>query len=161
VKKKSNTFIIIIILVIFAGTILIGYGGWKVYQVLSFVGDARQMMGDTSDFWENYESKPQSYYENFAQACTDLLHTYGGYTDYPFYIPTEDNPTLPPTIVKANPKSITVWSRRHMSVTVVSLGDNPETGIHITCKGKPDGTLDIFLGVDSNEGYNVFTSHGM
>jgi hypothetical protein len=160
VKKKSNTYIIIVV-VISVCTILIGYGGWKVYRVLSFVGDTRQMIGDTSDFWKKYESKPQSYYENFARDCKDLLRTYSSYTNYPFYIPTEDNHTLPPTIVEADPKSIAVWSRRHMSVTVVSLRDNPEMGIHITCKGEPDGTVNIFLGGDSNEGYNVFTSHGI
>jgi hypothetical protein len=159
VKKKSSTHIII--LVVFACIVLIGYGGWKVYQVFSFVGDARQMIGDTSDFWNKYGSQPQSYYETFAQACNDLLRTYGSYNDYPFYIPTEDNSALPAAIELAEPQAITVWSRRHMSVTVVEFRDNPEMGFHITCKGKPDGTLNIFLGGDSNEGHNVFTSQGL
>jgi hypothetical protein len=158
-KKKSTMYIII--LVIFACTLIIGYGGWKVYQVFSFVGEARQLMGDTTRFWDEYESKPQSYYETFAQACNDLLRIYGGYTNYPFYIPTEDNPTLPAAIELAEPQAITVWSRRHMSVTVLEFRDNPEMGFHITCKGEPDGTLNVFLGGNSNEGYNVFTSQGL
>lgn len=146
--KKSTMIIIVII----AGSLLLigGIGVW-----LS-VRSASQMFSEVSRFWEKYESKPQSYYIELSEACDKILNAYHDYTDYPLYIPIENNPSIPDIILSEEPKLITIWSKTHISITLIHIGEG--MGFHITWKKDwTNNTWNLFLGGDVNEGKIVYT----
>lgn len=148
---KTRT--IIISVAIFIGCLLIvgGIGVWLT------VRSASQMFREVPQFWDEYESKPRSYYEEFSQACDKVLEAYNEYTDYPLYIPVENNPVIPEIILSADPKIITIWSNTHISITLVHIGEG--AGFHITWKKDwTSNTWNLFLGSDTREGTIVYTS---
>jgi hypothetical protein len=113
------------------------------------------MFREVPEFWDEYESKPQSYYEEFSQACDRILESYNEYTDYPLYIPIENNPVIPEIILSADPKIITIWSSTHVSITLVHIGEG--MGFHITWKKDwTSNTWNLFLGSDTREGTIVY-----
>jgi predicted PurR-regulated permease PerM len=147
-KKRT---IIISVLIFLAVLILIGsIGVWLT------VRSASQMFTAVPQFWDTYESKPPSYYKEFSEACDRILDAYSDYTDYPLYIPVENNPVISEIIMSAEPKIITIWSDTHISITLVHLGKG--TGFHITWKKDwTTNTWNLFLGSDTREGTIVYT----
>jgi predicted PurR-regulated permease PerM len=147
-KKRT----IIIYFAIFIGC-LIFVGGIGVWLT---VRSASQMFRAVPEFWDQYESKPQSYYEEFSQACDQTLDAYSEYTDYPLYVPIENNPAIPDIILSTEPKIITIWSSTHISITLVHIGEG--MGFHITWKKDwTTNTWNLFLGSNTREGTIVYT----
>jgi len=143
---------IIITVAIFMGCLILvgGVGVWLT------VRSASQMFREVPQFWAEYKSKPQSYYEEFSQACDRILEAYSEYTDYPLYIPIEDNPVISEIILSVEPKLITIWSSTHISITHVHIGEG--MGFHITWKKDwTSNTWILFLGGDIREGFIVYT----
>lgn len=75
---KKSTIIITIAITMGVLVIVGGIGVWLTFR------SASQMFTEVPRFWEEYESKPQYYYEEFFQACDRILEAYSNYTDYPF-----------------------------------------------------------------------------
>jgi hypothetical protein len=150
---KKRTIIIIAVIVTVCLIIVGGVGVW-----LS-VRSASQMFREfreVSRFLDTFESKPQSYYEEFSHACDTILEAYSEYTDYPLYIPIENNHVIPEIILSAEPKLITIWSSTHISITLVHIGEG--MGFHITWKKDwTSNTWNLFLGSDTREGTIVYT----
>jgi predicted PurR-regulated permease PerM len=147
-KKRT----IIIIAAIVTGCLIIvgGIGVWLT------VRSASQMFREVPQFWDQFESKPQSYYEEFSQACDRILEAYSEYTDYPLYIPIENNPVVSEIILSTEPKMITIWSSTHISITLVHIGEG--MGFHITWKKDwTTNTWTLFLGSNTREGTIVYT----
>jgi predicted PurR-regulated permease PerM len=143
---------IIISVAIFIGCLIIvgGIGVWLT------VRSASQMFREVPQFWDEYESKPQSYYEEFSHACDRILEAYSEYTDYPLYVPIENNPAIPDIILSTEPKIITIWSNTHVSITLVHIGEG--LGFHITWKKDwTTNTWNLFLGSNTREGTVVYT----
>lgn len=151
-KKSTKTPIITLCVFLIVG----GYFGWQAYRLGSFYKDAQKTMDDVQEFWKEYESKPQYYYREFSKACDNLLESYKDYTDYPYNISLDNNPVMPEAILREDPKRITVWSKDHISVTVLDFG---EGGFHITWKKDRAGKWNLFLGGSPDEGHVVYTGH--
>lgn len=147
---KKRTLIIIVAIVTGCLIIVGGIGVW-----LS-VRSASQIFREVPQFWDTYESKPQSYYEEFSRACDKILEAYSEYTDYPLYIPIENNPVISEIIISTKPKLITIWSSTHISITLVHLGEG--MGFHITWKKDwGNNTWNLFLGSETRDGTIVYT----
>jgi len=147
-KKRA----IIITVTITLGCLIL-FGGMGVW--LS-VRSASQIFREVPQFWDTYESKPLSYYEEFSQACDRILEAYSEYTDYPLYIPIENNPVISEIILSTEPKIITLWSSTHISITLVHIGEG--MGFHITWKKHwGNNTGDLFLGSETRDGTIVYT----
>ena len=116
-----------------------------------------RQFGEVQEFWQDYESRPEYFYVELAQACDRLLADYGGSADYPFEIQVQDNPNVPEIIQLEKPNRIIVWSRNHISLTMVRLSD--EAGFHITWKQDPaeESEWHLFIGGSEQEGYTVYT----
>ena len=99
---KKRTVILIAVIVMGCLIIVGGIGVWLT------VRSASQMFRAVPEFWETYESKSPSYYEEFSQACDRILEAYSEYTDYPLYIPIENNPAISEIILSAEPNGIYV-----------------------------------------------------
>jgi hypothetical protein len=120
------------------------------------VRSASQMFREVPQFWDDFESKPRSYYEEFSQGCDRILEAYSAYIDYPLYIPIEDNPVIPEIILSAEPKIITIYSSTHISITLVHIGKG--MGFHITWKKDwTSNTWNLFLGSETRKGTIVYT----
>ena len=119
----------------------------------SFYQGAQETMQDVQEFWKEYESKPQHFYGEFSKACDGLLESYKTYADYPYDIPVEGNPAVPEIILQEEPKRITVWSKDHISVTVLEFGDG---GFQITWKKDPADKWSLFIGGSPDEGHVVY-----
>ena len=147
---KKRTILIIAAIVIGCLIIVGGVGIW-----LS-VRSASQLFREVPEFWDTYKSKPRAYYEEFSQACDRILEAYSEYTDYPLYIPIENNPVISEIILSAEPKIITIWSSTHVSITLVHIGEG--MGFHITWKKDwTSNTWNLFLGSNTREGTVVYT----
>jgi hypothetical protein len=105
------------------------------------------------EFWKEYESKPQYFYSEFSKACDSLLESYKTYTNYPYNIPVEGNPAVPEIILQEEPKRITVWSKDHISVTVLEFGDG---GFQITWKKDPADKWNLFIEGSPDDGHVVY-----
>jgi hypothetical protein len=149
---KKSTIVITVIIIMGILVLVGGIGAWLTFR------SAGQMFSQVTQFWEEYEEKPQSYYEEFSQACDNILDAYSEYQDYPLYIPIENNPAIPDIILSTEPKLITIWSDTQISITLVHIGEG--MGFHITWKKDwNDNTWNLFLGGDVNEGSVVYTKH--
>jgi predicted PurR-regulated permease PerM len=147
---KRRTIIISVAIFIICLIIVGGIGVWLT------VRSASQMFREVPQFWDEYESKPQSYYEEFAEACDRILEAYSDFTDYPLYVPIENNPAIPDIILSTEPKIITIWSSTHISITLVHIGEG--MGFHITWKKDwTTNTWNLFLGSNTREGTIVYT----
>ena len=147
---KKRTIIIITSIVIGCLILVGGIGVW-----LS-VRSASQIFREVPQFWDTYKSKPQSYYEEFSRACDKILEAYSEYTDYPLYIPIENNPVISDIIISTKPQIITIWSSTHISITLVHIGKG--MGFHITWKKDwGTNTWNLFLGSETRDGTIVYT----
>ncbi len=147
---KKHTIIIIAVIVTGCLIIVGGVGVW-----LS-VRSASQMFKAVPAFWDTYESKPPSYYDDFSRACDRILEAYSEYKDYPLYVPIENNPAIPDIILSTEPKMITIWSGTHISITPVHIGEG--MGFHITWKKDlTSNAWNLFLGSNTREGTIVYT----
>jgi hypothetical protein len=147
-KKKKNLIIIVSVFLVVGG-----YFGWQAYKMANFYDGAQETMQDAQAFWTEYESQPQNYYIELSKACDSLLESYKEYTDYPYNISLDNNPVMPETILREDPKRITVWAKDHISVTMLTIGDG---GFHITWKKDPSGKWNLFLGGSPDEGHVVY-----
>lgn len=148
---KKRTIIIIAAIVTCCLIIVGGIGVWLTIR------SASQMFREVPQFWDTYDSKPQSYYEEFSQACDRILEAYSEHTDYPLYVPIENNPVVSEIILSTEPKLITIWSSTHISITLVHIGEG--TGFHITWKKDwTSNTWNLFLGSNTREGTIVYTN---
>ena len=147
---KKRTVILIAVIVMGCLIIVGGIGVWLT------VRSASQMFRAVPEFWDTYESKPLSYYEDFSLACDRILEAYSEYTDYPLYVPIENNPVVSEIILSTEPKMITIWSSTHISITLVHIGEG--MGFHITWKKDwPSNTWNLFLGGETRHGTIVYT----
>jgi len=147
---RKRTIIITIAIIMGVLILVGGIGAWLTFR------SASQMFREVTKFWEEFESKPQSYYEEFSRACDRILEAYSEYTDYPLYILIENNHTISNIILSAEPKMVTIWSSTHVSITLVHIGEG--MGFHITWKKDwTSNTWNLFLGGDVNKGYIVYT----
>ena len=147
-KKRT----IIITATIITGCLIIigGIGVWLA------VRSASQIFREVPQFWDTYQSKPLSYYEEFSRDCDRILEAYSEYTDYPLYIPIENNPVISEIILSAEPKLITIWSSTHISITLVHIEEG--MGFHITWKKDwESNTWNLFLGSETRDGTIVYT----
>lgn len=156
-KSFSETKrIVIIIMTIFCIGMI--YAGITIF---SFIFTGNKMMDQTYRFWGVYEKQSPSYYEEFSKACDSILAAYGKYVDYPFDIKIEANPAIPAIIIATDPKAITIWSKDHISVLVVTIADSDDMGYHIIWKRSLEdpSKWDLFLGPNVHEGPIVYTKH--
>ncbi len=147
-KRRS-----IIIVVRVPGVLIFisGIGGWMINS------SAQLIFSDTNQFWIKYESKTRSFYEAFAEGCGRILAVYKDYTDYPLYIPTENNQAVPDVIRLEQPAQVTIWSQGHISITMVGLGEG--MGFLMTWLKDRAGApkWDLFMGGSVYEGYVVYS----
>lgn len=151
-------------LIITGIVIVVVYLGWQAYDVYTtynemneFVTDSGAYMNEVVNLWNEYGSKPVSYYEEFSRACDSLLDAYASYTNYPYYIPIENNPSVSDIILSTNPLSIKVVSGSRIRVNLGQFPDEEEMGFLMTWERGPGGSGDLYVGTGSQNSDPVYT----